>query len=84
MFQKETLMDSSILQMLMSKYDTATITKQQLAKEMCVSLSTIDKLIAKGNVLPKPIKIGTGVNASIRFSITDIAEYITNNQGEQL
>ncbi len=67
---------NQILNYLTTKYRRLTITKTELSEELGVSLSTIDKMIAKKNVLPKPIKFGRSKNATIRFNIVDIAKYI--------
>ncbi|MCK5111676.1 MAG: helix-turn-helix domain-containing protein [Arcobacteraceae bacterium] len=72
-------MNTDILNVLVQKYNRTMLTKQNFADELGVSLSTIDKLIAKGNILPTPVKIGTTKNATIRYAITDIADFITSN-----
>ena len=69
----------NILDVLSSRYNKATLTKDELAIELGVSLSTIDKALSKGNVLPQHIRVGIGKKSSIRFSIVAVANYITNN-----
>ena len=68
-----------ILHVLSERYNKATLTKQELAIELGVSLSTIDKALAKGDVLPQYIKVGVGKKSSIRFSIVAVANYISNS-----
>ena len=70
---------NKIVQVLSARYNKATLTKEELAIELGVSLSTIDKALAKGNILPQHIKIGEKKNSSIRFSIVAVANYIANN-----
>lgn len=72
-----------ILQILREKYNKITLTKQEVADELGLSLRTIDKLISEGNILPEPIKIGPKKNSSIRFNIADVANYIDTTMGEQ-
>lgn len=69
-------MEEVILGNLQDKYRRATMTRQEVATELGLSLRTIDSMISKGDVLPKPIKIGKGKNAPIRFNLVDIADFI--------
>ena len=41
------------------------------------SLSTIDKLISSGSILPKLIKLGDSTNATARFNIIEVAQFIS-------
>jgi len=68
---------TDILKELMTKYNRTTITRQELANELSVSLSLIDKLIASGEILPKTIKLGTSSRSTVRFNIIDIAQLIS-------
>ena len=61
----------------MTKYERTTITRQELANELSVSLSLIDKLIASGNILPQTIKLGTSARSTVRFNIIDIAQFLS-------
>lgn len=61
---------------LKSRYKKVTLTKKDLAIEMSCSTSTIDLNISKG-LGPNYIKMGTSKNASVRFNILDVAEYLT-------
>ena len=76
---------NTILKNLVERYQKSTLTKSELANELGVSLSTIDKALAKGNVLPQSIKIGDEKNSSVRFNIVAVASYIENinTQGVQ-
>ena len=76
---------NNILKNLVERYQKSTLTKSELANELGVSLSTIDKALAKGNVLPQSIKVGDKKNSSVRFNMVAIASYISNinTQGVQ-
>jgi len=62
---------------LKSRYNKATLTKKELAKEFTVSISTIDLYISKGIGIPNYKKLGTAKNAKVVFNIIDVAEYLT-------
>jgi hypothetical protein len=62
---------------LKSRYNKATLTKKELAKEFTVSTSTIDLYISKGIGIPNYKKLGTAKNAKVVFNIIDVAEYLT-------
>ncbi len=63
---------------LKSRYNKATLTKKELAKELTVSTSTIDLYISKGIGIPNYKKLGKAKNAKVVFNIIDIAEYLAN------
>lgn len=65
-----------IYQDLKSRYNKATLNKKELANEMTCSISTIDLNISKG-IGPSYLKMGTAKNATIRFNIIDVAEYLS-------
>ncbi len=69
-------MEEVILGNLQDKYRRATMTRQEVATELSLSLRTIDNMILKGDVLPKPLKIGKGKNAPVRFNLIDISNFI--------
>ncbi len=62
---------------LKEKYQKATLIKRELANEMSVSVSTINNCISKGYGIPNYSKIGDSKNASIRFNIFDVAEFLS-------
>ena len=68
---------TDILQVLTQKYNRVTITRKEFADELGVSLSTIDKLISNGSILPKLIKLGDSTNATARFNIIEVAQFIS-------
>lgn len=70
------------LEDLQSRYDKALLDKRELAKELNVSVSSISNNIAKGVNIPNYVKLGNAKNASVRFSIVDVAEFISNSTYE--
>jgi len=72
-------MKNQNIRILIDKYKALTIDKESVAKELNLSLSTIDKYILKGGILPSPIKFGNLKRSSIRFSIIDIADFISKS-----
>lgn len=74
-------MEGQVLEILMNKYDKATLTKKEVAEELGLSLRTIDSMIKDGCILPRPLKLGKSKKSAIRFNIIDIAEYITDAIG---
>ncbi len=62
---------------LRDTYKKSTLTKAELANEMGISQSSINNYISKGYGIPNYIKIGKSKNASVRFNIIDVAEFLT-------
>jgi len=62
---------------LKEKYKKITLIKPELATEMSISVSTINLYIAKGYGIPNYSKIGNAKNASVRFNILDVAEFLS-------
>lgn len=75
-------MTNHILDVLIKKYNKATLTKSEVAEELGLSLRTIDSMLKTEVVLPKPLKIGASKNAPVRFNIVDIAEFIIESNAE--
>ncbi|RUM45484.1 MAG: hypothetical protein DSY46_02855 [Hydrogenimonas sp.] len=61
---------------LRSRYNKAVISKKELARELGVSLSTIDNYIARGYGIPNYKKLGTAHNARVVFSLIDVANFL--------
>ena len=61
---------------LSDKYKKLTLNKSELANEIGISESSINLNISKG-LGPNYIKLGTSKNASVRFNIIDVAEYLS-------
>jgi len=56
----------------------ASLSKKNLADELDVSVSTIDRSIAHGLGLPPYKKLGKAKNAKVIFNIVDVAEYLAD------
>lgn len=66
---------------LKEKYNTYLLSREQTAETCGISISTLDRL--RTNALgPKYKKIGKSKNATIKYSITDVAQYILNQNIE--
>ena len=63
---------------LYNKYNTLSIGKDELATEIYMSKSSINSYIVKGYGIPNYFKVGTSKNASVRFNIIDVAEFMSN------
>ena len=63
---------------LHQKYDRSTLSKKELAKELGIGLSTLNKYLANGVGLPNYIKMGTATNSRVLFNIHDVAEFMSN------
>ncbi len=66
-----------VYQDLKSRYNKATLTKKELAKEFTVSIATIDLYMQKGLGIPNYKKLGNAKNSKVVFNIIDVAEYLT-------
>ena len=56
----------------------ASLSKKNLADELDVSISTIDRLIANNLGLPPYKKLGKAKNAKVVFNIIDVAEFLAD------
>ena len=61
---------------LRARYNKAVIGKKELAKELGVSLSTIDNYIHRGFGIPPYKKLGTAHNARVVFNLVDVANFL--------
>ena len=68
----------SIHEDLNSRYNKSTLTKQELSKELGVSVSSINSYIVKGTGIPEYIKIGTGKNGKVLFPIVNVVDFLSN------
>jgi len=66
-----------IYQDLKTRYKKASLSKTELAQELGVSLSTIDKYKKDGIGLPNYKKLGNAKNAKVIFNIIDVANYLS-------
>ena len=56
----------------------ASLSKKNLADELDVSISTIDKYMAHGLGVPPYKKLGKSKNAKVIFNIIDVAEFLAD------
>ena len=66
-----------VAKMLHDKHGKMTLSKNELAKELGVSLATITVRMSKGMNLPNYIKPDGPKNSTVSFPITDVAEYLS-------
>ena len=67
-----------IFEALNKKYEKSTLSKSELASELGIGLSTLNKYLAQGIGLPNYIKLGTSVNSRVLFNISDVAEFLVD------
>ena len=63
---------------LVEKYNKSTLSKQEIANELGIGLSTLNKYIAEGIGIPEYKKIGTSKNSRVLFPIQAVAEYLAS------
>ncbi len=63
-------------QYLTTKYQKIGLSRQELAKELTVSVSTVDRLLKQGLGLPSYKRIGMGVQARIVFPVSSVATFL--------
>jgi len=69
---------TSLVEQLFKLYDKILLTKLDLSRLMDVSLSYIDKSIARGFGIPNYKRLGNSKNSKIVFNINDVAEYLSD------
>ena len=63
---------------LETRYNKSTLTKKELALELNVSVSSINKYIVDKKGIPEYVKLGTGKNSRVLFPINNIVDYLSN------
>ncbi len=63
---------------LKQRYNKSTLTKKELANELNISVSSINSYIVKGTGIPEYIKVGTGKNGKVLFSLPAVVDYLSN------
>ena len=67
-----------ILQSLQEKYNKVALSKQELAHELGLGLSTVSKFMSDGIGLPNYKKIGTAKNSRVIFPLINVAEFLAD------
>lgn len=67
-----------ILKDLQSRYSKSTLTKEEVAKELNISVSSINSYIVKGTGIPEYVKIGNSKNGKVLFSVISLSIYLSN------
>ena len=67
-----------IYESLRDTYKKLGLTKQELASELGLGLSTVSKMMADGMGLPHFKKLGTAKNSRVIFPIVDVAEFLAD------
>jgi len=75
---KPTYINEIILKDLQSRYKKSTINKKELAKELGMSVSSINNYIVKGLGIPEYIKVGNGKNGTVLFPVVNVVDYLSN------
>jgi len=65
-----------ILEDLRTRYKKATLSKTEMANELGISASTLDKYRREGIGLPNYKKLGKTKNAKVIFNIVEVAEFL--------
>lgn len=69
---------TAILQSLQEKYNKVALSKQELANELGLGLSTVSKFMADGIGLPNYKKIGHAKNSRVIFPLINVAEFLSD------
>ncbi|MGB5964849.1 MAG: hypothetical protein WBG65_04880 [Sulfurimonadaceae bacterium] len=69
---------TSLVEQIFKLYNKILFTKEDLSKLMNVSLSYIDKSLARGFGVPNYKKLGNASNSKVVFNINDVAEYLSD------
>ena len=63
---------------LTNRYRKSVLSKTELAKEMGIGLSTLNKYISQGLSIPTYKKVGVARNSRVLFPIPAVAEFLSN------
>lgn len=75
---KNPYINELILKDLQSRYSKSTLTKEEVAKELNISVSSINSYIVKGTGIPEYLKIGNSKNSKVVFSVISLSIYLSN------
>lgn len=67
-----------LLRDLQSRYSKSTLTKIEVAKELNMSVSSINSYIVKGMGIPEYVKVGSGKNGTVLFPVVNVVLYLSN------
>ncbi len=63
---------------LTARYKKSVLSKKELAEEMGIGVSTLNKYLAQGFGCPNYIKMQGAKNSRVLFNIRDVAEFLAN------
>lgn len=69
---------NKIFEDINTRYNKSTLTKQELANELGISVSSINSYICKGEGIPEYIKVGTGKNGKVLFPVVNVVDFLSN------
>ena len=75
---KEKRFEKELHEDFTNRYNKSTLTKNELANELGVSVSSINKYISEGSGIPEYIKLGTGRNGKVLFPVVNVVDYLSN------
>lgn len=63
-------------EMLLSKYNKTTLTREELSKELSISISTLDRGLEDGSIAIRYIRLGKSSKARYSFPIKNVAYFL--------
>ena len=75
---KSVNIEETIYQDLMNRYNKSVLSKEELSREIGISVKTINNYITKGYGIPQYKKIGNTRNSRVLFPIIYVSEYLSN------
>ncbi len=70
------MQNNIILKMISEKYGKLTLTREELSKELSISVSYLDKLVASNQLPIRYHRLGNSQRAKYAFSLKDVADYL--------
>lgn len=65
-----------IFNALMTKYNKLTLTREEVSRELSISVSYLDKLVANDQLPIRYHRLGNSQRAKYAFSLKDVADYL--------
>lgn len=60
----------------MAKYNKLTLTREEVSRELSISVSYLDKLVANDQLPIRYHRLGNSQRAKYAFSLKDVADYL--------
>lgn len=70
-------MNDFVRKTMIDKYNKLTLTREEVSRELSISISYLDKLVAANQLPIRYHRLGNSQRAKYAFSLQDVADYLS-------